>query len=176
MPPRPMVPPPGVGAGPGGPPMPPPGMPMRKRGGRVAGATKGDGTKPAPTGGSGDGPAFKEGWRAGTQVSHSGNKEGNTKAVGRSKPVTFAKGGGVPSEGGLNLKAGGIQPVTAGPEAKRRLVKFWAGGSVGKKAGGAVGPLYSRNAPMGPEFEGGAGGGEARLEKAKRAKSHYKAA
>jgi hypothetical protein len=54
MPPRPPMMPPG--AGPGGPPMPP--MPMRKHGGRVRGATKGDGTKPAPTGGGGDGPAF----------------------------------------------------------------------------------------------------------------------
>jgi hypothetical protein len=95
----PMMPPPGLGAGP--PPMPPkpmmpsgppPGMagppgapPIRHDGGRAyasGGAVK-------------SGPAWEEGKRNGTQVSHSGNKM-DGKDVGRSKPVTYAGGGAVP--------------------------------------------------------------------------------
>jgi hypothetical protein len=151
-------------AGPPGPPGPGPMPPMmpRARGGRV-GATKGDSTKPAPTGGGGDGPAFKEGVRSGTHVSHSPNKD-DAKDIGRGKAITYAKGGKVPQTPTGTGNAGG----------GRRLVSVWAGGSVpGRKTGGRI---YSEKGPMAPEFEGGAGGGEARLEKAKRARSHYKAA
>ena len=175
--PPPMMPPrPPMGAGPGGPPMPPPGLPMRAKGGRV-GATKGDGTKPAPVSATGaSGRTWESSKRLGTHVTHTDGK-GDGKDIGRGKVVTYAKGGkvGFGDPAGQKVPKEGESPTGSGV-AGRRLVKFWAGGSVGKKAGGAVGPLYSRNAPMGPEFEGGAGGGEARLEKAARAKRKYKAA
>jgi len=70
----------------------------------------------------------------------------DTKDIGRGKPITYAKGGSVK------------------PGAK--LVQFYAGGKV--------------EAPKGVEaaskLPGGSGGGEARLEKEKRAKRDYAAA
>jgi hypothetical protein len=111
--------------------------------------------------------------RSGTQVSHTDGKD-DGKDIGRGKVVTYAKGGKVElgDPAGLRVPKEGQTPTGTGV-APRRLVKFWAGGSVGRKAGGRI---YSEHAKMAPEFDGGAGGGEARLEKAKRAKSHYKAA
>lgn len=74
----PMVRPPGMmppGAGPGGPPT----MPMRARGGKVD---------------KGGTPVFEEGRRNGTQVQHTDGK-GDTKDIGRGKPITYAGGGKV---------------------------------------------------------------------------------
>lgn len=122
-------PPPGAPPMPPGPPAgPPPGamaglgpMPPRARGGRAY-ATGGAVKTAKP------GPAWNEGRKNGTQVSHDPGKN-DLKDLGRGKPITYATGGAV--------------------EAPK--------GSKG----------------MGPKFSGGAGGGEARLEKAERYKRKH---
>jgi hypothetical protein len=90
MPPRPpMVPPQGAPMAPPqmmAPQMLPPGAPppIRNRGGRTyarGGAVK-------------DGPAWKEGLRNGTQVSHSPGKN-DTAKIGRGRPITYKTGGAV---------------------------------------------------------------------------------
>lgn len=55
-----------------------------------------------------------------------------------------------------------------------RVITYNAGGKVQKRAAG--GPIYSDHMKMGPDMDAGAGGGEGRIEKTKRAKAHYKAA
>lgn len=140
--------------------MPPPGMPMRARGGRIA-----------------DGPAWKEGLNAGTQPQHADGKN-DGKNIGRGKVVTFRTGGGV-------------------------VRTFRAGGGVGQTSGTAgpsqpYKPTYARTKePLAPEVKramggkieapkgvpaassvmpGGAGGGEGRLTKERRAEKNYKRA
>lgn len=94
--------PPGPPPGAGGPPMPPPGM--RSTGGRAY--AKGGRVK--------SGPAWEEGIKAGTQVSHSGNKDDATgpygKNINRGKPVTYASGGPINAPSGKS----GMGPKLAG--------------------------------------------------------------
>lgn len=72
-----------------GPGMPPPGglppMPMRAKGGRVHGGS-----------GKGYGPAWKEGLKAGTQVSHDDGKN-DLVEMNRGRQITFKSGGAVKS-------------------------------------------------------------------------------
>jgi hypothetical protein len=75
------------GPPPGGPPMKPPGI--MSSGGRAY--ARGGGVK--------SGPAYEEGKREGTQVTHSGNKN-DGKDVGRGKPVTYATGGPINAPAG----------------------------------------------------------------------------
>jgi hypothetical protein len=83
----PMAPPPG-GPMAGPPPGLPPGPPMRKSGGRVK-----------------SGPAWEEGKRNGTKVQHSPGKN-DLKEMGRGKPITYAKGGKVFSDGRAGKQMG----------------------------------------------------------------------
>ncbi len=89
MPPRPMPGPP-PGPMPGGPPGMPPGMPPRKAGGRAY----------AKGGRVADGPAYQEGRRNGTQVTHSPGKN-DQAGLNRGKPITYARGGKVESPNGV---------------------------------------------------------------------------
>lgn len=77
---------PGLPSGPmgAGPPGAPPGLPIRAHGGRTY--AKGGAVKP--------GPAYEEGRRLGTQVTHSTGK-GDLGDMNRSKPITYATGGPV---------------------------------------------------------------------------------
>lgn len=94
-PPRPPMPPPGAGGPPpglgGAPGGMPPGMPPRKRGGRVGVRNQGPGDhEPKQS------AAWREGNRHKTQVQHS--ESGKTEAredLNRGKPITFRKGGKV---------------------------------------------------------------------------------
>ena len=92
----PMMPAPGGGMAPPGMGGPPPGI--RHSGGRAY--KNGGGVK--------SGPAWDEGRKAGTQVSHSGNKM-DGKDIGRGKPVTYASGGPIdaPIKGGMGPKLSG---------------------------------------------------------------------
>ena len=114
-PPRPPMPGPMAGA------PPVPGMPPRRSGGRAYKA----GGRVA------DGPAWKEGLRAGTQVTHVPAKDVVLKNLGRGKPVTYKTGGRIEA-------SNAVEPATKLP--------------------------------------GGAGGGEGRLAKEKRAARDYKKA
>lgn len=122
MPRPPMGPPgPGVAAGPtpglGGAGMPPP--PMRAKGGRVK-----------------SGPAWDEGKRLGTQVSHDPGKN-DGKDIGRKKVVTFATGGKVKSFSAstkANRTDMGEKPAGQTPSASN----FKSGGRIKREDGGAV--------------------------------------
>lgn len=110
----PMAPPPGPMAGPGG---PPPGMPMppRSQGGRTyasGGAVK-------------SGPAFEEGKREGTQVSHDPGKN-DLKDVGRKRVITYATGGAVeaPAGRGPKLPGGGRGGLARLAKAKRAAKNY----------------------------------------------------
>lgn len=111
-PPMPM-PPPGVGGppmvGPGG---PPPGLPMppRATGGRAY--AKGGAVKPSP--------AFEEGKRLGTQVTHSTGKN-DLKDMNRPRVVTYAKGG--PVEAPKGKKGMGPKLPGGGRGGAGRLAK-----------------------------------------------------
>ena len=148
------MPPPGAmppgGAMPPRPGMPPPGMPMRARGGRIK-----------------DGPAFQEGLNAGTQVQHSDGKS-DGKDIGRGRVVTFWAGGKVGQTSGTAGPGVSYKPTSKrtkeplAPEVKRAM-------------GGRA------EAPKGVEaaskaMPGGAGGGEGRLTKERRAEKNYKRA
>lgn len=75
--------------------MPPPGM--RSTGGRAY--AKGGRVK--------SGPAWEEGKREGTKVSHSPGKN-DLKDIGRGKPITYASGGPVEApKNGMGPKLGG---------------------------------------------------------------------
>ena len=79
--------PPGIGAG--GPPGMPPGMPPRKRGGRVGVRNQG------PEGPRGeDGAGWRSSEKNKTPVQHTDGKADGPN-IGRGKPITYAKGGGV---------------------------------------------------------------------------------
>jgi hypothetical protein len=72
--------------------MPPPGMlPPRKRGGRTVGVRD---QGPGDTGGT-DGPAWKSGRKAGTQVQHVESGKIDSDDIGRGKQITYARGGHV---------------------------------------------------------------------------------
>ena len=158
--------PPGGAMPPGGPMMPPrpgmppPGMPMRARGGRIK-----------------DGAAWNEGLKNGTQVQHADGKS-DGKDIGRGKVVTFKTGGGViktfrAGGGGVGQTSGSAGPgVSYTPTYKR--TKEPLAPDVKRAMGGRA------EAPKGVEsaskLPGGAGGGEARLAKEKRAEREYKRA
>jgi hypothetical protein len=179
MPPRPPMgappmPPPGAMPPPGGPPgmppggampprpgmMPPPPMPMRARGGRIK-----------------DGPAWKGGLNAGTQPQHSDGKS-DGKNIGRGKVITFKTGGGVVKS--FRAYGGGVgqTPGTAGPGSPytptTKRTKEPLAPDVKRAMGGKI------EAPKGvapdTKLPGGAGGGEARLTKERRAAKEYKRA
>ena len=122
LPPRPMMPPPGA-LPPGGPGMPPPGtMPIRRRGGRSY--AKGGAVK--------SGPAFDEGVKNGTQVTHSPNKSDGPD-IGRGRVITYKRGGAVESnlshtiEDGMGPKlGGGGGGATARLEKASRAAKKYA--------------------------------------------------
>lgn len=118
---------------PGGPPMmpPKPPMPMMPPGGAPGLPPGGpppsirhDGGRAYASGGAVKfGPAFEEGKRNGTQVSHSGNKS-DGKDIGRPKPVTYASGGPVEvsRKGGMGPKlSGGARGGIARLEKERRI-------------------------------------------------------
>lgn len=109
----PIMPPPGVGAGPPTmapkpPMMPPPGMAGGAPGLPPPGIRSSGGRAYASGGAVKSGPAWEEGKRNGTQVSHSGNKN-DGKDIGRGKPVTYASGGAIeaPIKGGMGPKFSG---------------------------------------------------------------------
>lgn len=143
MPPPPMAGPPGMppGAGAGGPPMPP-GMMPHARGGR-ANYAKGGKVK------SGNGPAWAEGIRNGTQVQHTDGKD-DRSGLGRGKPVTYAKGGGIPMMGRAinpatagwkapsSMRTATASPMPKMPKVKMGKTKFATGGPV--EAGTSMGP------------------------------------
>ena len=120
---------------------------MRAKGGRVK-----------------DGPAWEEGLKAGTQVSHTDGKS-DGKNIGRGRVVTFRAGGGVGQTSGT---AGPGMPYN--PTYKRTKEPI-ASDEVKRAMGGKV------EAPKGVEkaskLPGGAGGGEARLAKQHRAERDY---
>jgi hypothetical protein len=175
--------PPGAGAPPPmRPPMPPPGaggppMPMRARGGRIK-----------------SGPAWHEGLRNGTQVQHTGNK-GDGENIGRGKPVTYAKGGGIhpanasmaprDTPSGLAGLSGGLKRKTGGPVEP---VFGWKKGMGPNGKGAATGPDMTKKmlrgnaiehpakGGMGPSAGSGRAGGVARLEMTHRAAKDYKRA
>lgn len=157
------APPPGMGAGPPGlPPMPPgpPGMPgMHRSGGRAYAA--GGKVK--------NGPAYDEGRRNGTQVQHSDGKN-DGKDLGRGKPITYAKGGGVQAGNMLGRKInmatmGYKRPPgmgkSASPMVSMPKVKM---PKVGKTKFATGGPVEAGTS-MGPKMHAG-DNGEGRREKA----------
>lgn len=124
IPPRPMVPPPmppaaagplpGVGPGPGMPPMPP-----RSHGGRTyasGGAVK-------------SGPGWTTSQSLKTPVQHAPGKN-DGKELGRGRPITYKKGGSVPAFacGGATMKTGG--PINA-PAGKKGMGPKLPGGARG---------------------------------------------
>lgn len=160
---------PGLPPGPmgAGPPGAPPGLPIRAHGGRTY--AKGGAVKP--------GPAYEEGRRLGTQVSHSPGK-GDLGDMNRPKPITYAKGGGVGRKRAEGGSVGGQKPprplppapdysgsMGRGEEFVKNLIKESA---KGKATGGPVEAPAGKKG-MGPKFHGGGRGGLARLEKAHRA-------
>ena len=158
MPPPPMAGPPGMPPGAGGPPMPP-GMMPHSRGGR-ANYAKGGKVK------SGNGPAWAEGMKNGTQVQHTDGKD-DQDGLGRGKPVTYAKGGGVTSVmgRGVNSATAGwkspssMRTPTAAPMPKMPKVKM------GKTKFATSGPVEAGTS-MGPKLTAG-DNGVGRLEKSR---------
>lgn len=147
LPPSPMVGGPAAGA-----PLPPPGLGPRASGGRATYA-KGGRIK--------NGPAWDGMMKSITPVQHTDNK-GDGPNIGRGKPITYAKGGG-------------ILPASVTKLTPRRTPSGVAGQSGGlkRKTGG---PIYSAaQGQMGPKLPGGAGGGEARQVKERLARKHYAA-
>lgn len=97
------------------------------------------------------GPAWEEGKRSGTQVQNTPGKN-DTKDIGRGKPITYAAGG--------DVKPGA------------RLVQFYAGGSVPKRAAG--GKVESpQGVAKATKLRGGSGGARARLVKERRAEKSF---
>lgn len=112
----------------------PPGMPMRKKGGRVTTTQKGT-------------PVFEEGVRNATPISHDKGKN-DLKDMNRGRVVTFKTGGGVVKS--FRANGGRIEAPKYRDGAMNRI-----------------------NAPQGvasaTKLPGGAGGGEGRLAKARKA-------
>ena len=91
---------------------------------------------------------------------------------------TYARGGGVGP--GWTESERLKTPVQHSPGkndgkdiGRKKPITYATGGMVKRAAGG---PIYSAKGPMSPKLSGGAGGGEARLEKEGRARRNYKAA
>ncbi len=152
------MPPPGAmppgGAMPPRPMMPAPGMPMRARGGRIK-----------------DGPAFQEGLRAGTQVSHTDGKS-DGKNIGRGRVVTFKTGGGVirpfrAGGGGVGQTSGTAGPGLPYKPTYKRTKEPLAPDVEGRAAGGKI--ESPKGVAPATKLPGGSGGGEARLVKERRA-------
>ena len=161
---RPMMP-------PGGPPMGgpgpmPPGMPIRRSGGRAY----------ASGGGVKDGLAWEEGLKAGTQVQHADGKS-DGKDVGRGRVVTFWAGGKVKRKSGgkVGQTSGTAGASTPYHESVPRVKPLEAGIDKPRRAKGG-GVEVPAGAYPATKLGGGSGGGEARLEKEKRARRDYKAA
>lgn len=147
--PSPMPPPPMAAAPPPMPPRPPMIAPPGAPGPGAPGLPPGPMLPPHASGGR----AYKKGGRVGVNAGSPVYEEG----VKAGTQVTHDKGKN-------DLK----------DMDRKRVITYASGGKVQKRAAG--GPIYSDTAKKGPEFSGGAGGAEARIEKAKRAKTHYKAA
>jgi hypothetical protein len=116
--PAPMMPPP---AGPppmaGAPPMMPPRPPMMPPQGGPPMPPRSDGGRAYAKGGAvAFGPAYKEGVRAGTQVTHSPGKN-DGKNIGRGKPITYKTGGKVEALAGV-AKATKLPGGSGGGEAR----------------------------------------------------------
>lgn len=141
-------------------PMPPPGagpgMPMRPGMAARGGRTYAKGGAVLPKG-------FRDGVRAGTKVQHTNNKfDGDD--VGRGKVVTYARGGGVADSGNR-----GVADLVSEPEAAQQARENAAhrlSKGVLRKTGGRIDPPVKGG--MAPHLPGGAGGGLARLAKAKK--------
>lgn len=133
----PMAPPAGVG---GPPPGGLPGMPVRKRGGRVN-----DGTK-----------VFEESRRLGTQVTHDKGKN-DTDDINRPRQITFKSGGKVKT-----FFAGGRVEAPQKKWSDSRINAPEKKGNM-KRLNAPEGVASATRLP------GGGGGGEARLSKARRA-------
>ena len=99
---------------------------------------------------SGNGPAWAEGLKNGTQVQHTDGKD-DQDGLGRGKPITYAKGGGVTSVmgRGVNSATAGWKspssmrtptaaPMPKMPKVKMGKTKFATGGPV--EAGTSMGP------------------------------------
>lgn len=153
-------PPPGAGAPPG---MPP--MPMRAKGGKVSkidsigrkvlalhkdehSLLESEGKMRSKGGRLKSGPAWEEGRRLGTQVSHDKGKNEKPEDLDRPRVITFDKGGRV-----MQIQAGG------------KPQKGYARG------GPVEAPGYGKG--MGPDLEAGVMAGEARIAQSRRAKSRY---
>lgn len=141
--------PPMAGPPPGAPPMgarpPMGGLPMRKKGGRVTTTQKGT-------------PVFEEGVRNATPISHDKGKN-DLKDMNRPRVVTFNTGGGVKS---FRAYGGRINaPQKKGSDKQIEAPKY------------RDGSMNRINAPQGvaaaTKLPGGAGGGEGRLAKSRRA-------
>lgn len=118
---------PGLGAGM----PPPPGMPMRKSGGRVqtpAGSGVAKNTRDAEK--NHGSPVFNQSIRNGTQISGTGNNKSDGKDLDRGRAVSFKSGGKVKSfyaSGGKVESPQGVAPATklpgGGGGGEARLVK-----------------------------------------------------
>ena len=145
-----VVPPPGLGAPGLG--APPPGLGPRRDGGRAY----------ARGGAVQNGPAWDGMMKSITPVQHSDGK-GDGKNIGRGKPVTYATGGGV--------EPANVAPLTPRKTPSGVAGLSGSGSGVKRKTGG---PIYApATGHMGPKFDGGSGGGEARDQKAERARKMY---
>ena len=149
-----------------GPPGLPPGMTMRKRGGRVA-----------------DGPAYDEGVKH-RPVDHAPGKMDGAD-IGRKKVITYSKGGSVGGRRLVKFWAGGPVERKRGGRVGDGLGTHHTATVHHAKASGGLespitrgvggnevphhpkkrGPIGSENGPMGPNFHAGGGGGKARLRK-----------
>ncbi len=162
MPPRPMPGPP-PGPMPGGPPGMPPGMPPRKAGGRAY----------AKGGRVADGPAYQEGRRNGTQITHSPGKN-DQAGLNRGKPITYKTGGVVRQRADGGRTDDYVSGTQFFHNESRSSGRAGAGSPTGKDArarGGAV--EASNKVEPATKLPGGSGGGEARLAKEKRAARDY---
>lgn len=164
-------PPPGMGAPPPGGPVPP--MLGRKHGGSVK-----------------SGPAWEEGRKAGTQVSHrAGKASTNTpENLDRGRAITFksggvvksfyAKGGKVHRDNGGEVFPGGREDEHRNPPPRAAIEDMvnrgHVRGSFGQRArGGAVEANGKPGKEMGPKLPGGVVAGETRIAQAGRAKHSF---